>query len=117
MSRITKICYCKNSMKPEYYQHYSMPFFLEEAPSSYLCSQIIQIIARISYVNPDALMTFLATYHDNLPTSNENARMPESIRKIVSKDQTYDSVVNKLLTGWIVCFRDIFDPKFKKFTY
>ncbi|AJV93567.1 Kap120p [Saccharomyces cerevisiae YJM1527] len=88
--------------------------FLEEAPSSYLCSQIIQIIARISYVNPDALMTFLATYHDNLPTSNENARMPESIRKIVSKDQTYDSVVNKLLTGWIVCFRDIFDPKFKK---
>ncbi|KAF4006141.1 Importin beta-like domain protein [Saccharomyces cerevisiae] len=40
--------------------------------------------------------------------------MPESIRKIVSKDQTYDSVVNKLLTGWIVCFRDIFDPKFKK---
>ena len=34
--------------------------FLEEAPSSYLCSQIIQIIARISYVNPDALMTFFS---------------------------------------------------------
>ncbi|CAL9734912.1 importin beta-like protein Kap120p [Monosporozyma servazzii] len=88
--------------------------FKEESLSTYQCGQLLQIIARLSYVNPDALVEFLSNYYNQLPTSQENMQLPATSRRIVYKDYPFDTVIEKFLEVWIVCFKDIYDPKFKK---
>ncbi|CCH63047.1 hypothetical protein TBLA_0J00470 [Henningerozyma blattae CBS 6284] len=88
--------------------------FQEESLSSYQCNQLLQLIGRIAYVNPNALIEFLQSYHQNLPSSVENMELPMMERKIVYKDMTFDSIINKLLSIWINCFKDLYDPKQKK---
>ncbi|CCD25034.1 karyopherin KAP120 NDAI_0E02170 [Naumovozyma dairenensis CBS 421] len=88
--------------------------FKEERLSNYQCGQILQIIARISYANPDALLEFLQNYHSQLPTMNENSLLPIHDRRCVYGDMTFEQVIQRFISIWIVCFKDIYDPKFKK---
>ena len=87
---------------------------LEEALSSYQCLQVLQVISRITYVNPSAVMNFLTSYHSNLPLMEQNMQLPVTERKLVSSDMSYDDVVRKFISVWVVCFKDVYDPKQKK---
>ncbi|CAB4252744.1 Kap120p [Maudiozyma barnettii] len=88
--------------------------FLEESLSSYQCGQIFQIVGRLAYLNPDALLESLAQYHRSLPTMNENAHLPMKNRKSIFSDSSFEVVVQRFLSQWIVCYKEIYDPKFKK---
>lgn len=88
--------------------------FKEEQLSTYQCAQLLQIVARICYVNPDALLDYLSTYYNNLPNSQENSQLPQSKRRLVFKDMSFDDVIQKFVSIWIVCYEDLYDPKFKK---
>ncbi|KAG0667728.1 hypothetical protein C6P45_005449 [Maudiozyma exigua] len=87
--------------------------FLEETLSSYQCGQIFQIIGRLSYLNPDALLESLAQYHNSLPTMNENAHLPMKSKKTIFSDSSFDVVVQRFLSQWVVCYKEIYDPKLK----
>ncbi|CCF59679.1 hypothetical protein KAFR_0H02700 [Kazachstania africana CBS 2517] len=88
--------------------------FQEESLSSYQCGQIVQVIARISYVNPNALIEFLSNFYQSLPSSYENLQLPLAERKIVNKDMPFEEIIQKLIAVWIVCYKDLYDPKLKK---
>lgn len=88
--------------------------FLEESLASYQCGQIFQIIARIAYLNPDALFHFLSNYHQCVPAMSENAQLPIKNRKNIFRDSTFEVVIQKFLSIWIVCYKEIYDPKLKK---
>ncbi|CAR28532.1 hypothetical protein ZYGR_0S01650 [Zygosaccharomyces rouxii] len=88
--------------------------FKEESLSNYQCAQVIQIAARIAYLNPQVLIDFIAVYHQGSLSLAENQDLPISERKVVIKEMSLDEIVNKFLSIWIVCFREIYDPKVKK---
>lgn len=88
--------------------------FKEESLSNYQCAQIIQIAARVAYLNPQVLIDFFTAYHQELPTFAENQELHISERKVVAKDMSTEEIVNKFLSIWIVCFKEIYDPKVKK---
>lgn len=88
--------------------------FQEESLSNHQCGQLLQLIARICYVNPNAIIEFLQSYHTSLPNSNENLQLPILDRKVVYSDMPFDALVNKLVSIWILCYKDLYDPKFKK---
>lgn len=88
--------------------------FRDESLSSYQCAQVLQNVARIAYVNPQALMDALAVYHRSLPNALANNSLPLAERTVVNQDTPYDEVINKLISIWIVCYKDIYDPKLKK---
>ncbi|KAL3232221.1 Uncharacterized protein RNJ44_04137 [Nakaseomyces bracarensis] len=87
---------------------------LEESLSSYQLLQVLQIVARICFVNPSAYVEFLSTYHKTLPNSVHNLQLPAAERKLVVSDMAFDEVVRKFISIWIICFKDIYDPKQKK---
>lgn len=88
--------------------------FKEDALSTYQCGQLLQIIARLIYVNPDAIMEYLSNYHNQLPTVQENMQLPASSRRLVFKDYPLETLVEKFIEIWVVCFKDIYDPKIRK---
>lgn len=88
--------------------------FLEESLSTFQCGQMIQILARISYINPGSLLEFLSSYHQELPQMEENMKLPLNERKLVFREMAFDALIKKFLAVWIVCFKDMFDPKIKK---
>ncbi|KAK5961691.1 karyopherin KAP120 PWA37_001064 [Arxiozyma heterogenica] len=88
--------------------------FKEDALSTYQCGQLLQIIARLTYVNPDAIIEYLSTYHSQLPTVQENMQLSAMSRKLVFKDYPLETLVEKFIEIWIFCFKDIYDPKIKK---
>ncbi|CDH14024.1 probable Importin beta-like protein KAP120 [Zygosaccharomyces bailii ISA1307] len=88
--------------------------FKEEPLSSYQCAQVIQICARVAYVNPQALIDFISAYHQHLPSFTQNQELSISERRVVSSSMSVEDVLTKFLSVWIVCFKDIFDPKMKK---
>lgn len=87
---------------------------LEESLSSYQLLQVFQVIARICFVNPSAFIEFLSSYHKSLPNSMQNLQLPEAERKLVVNDMPFEEVVRKFISVWIICFKDIYDPKQKK---
>ncbi|EDO17042.1 hypothetical protein Kpol_530p12 [Vanderwaltozyma polyspora DSM 70294] len=88
--------------------------FLEESLSNYQCGQLLQIIARIAYINPNGLMEFMTLYHSQLPPMQQNMMLPMEERKLISSDLPFDQMLTKLINSWVLCFRDLFDPKIKK---
>lgn len=88
--------------------------FLEESISLHQCGNILLIIARIAFANPQSIIEFLSSYQQTLPTSEENNRLPQNEKKLVTKEMPFDNVVNKFVSIWIVCFKEIYDPKLKK---
>ena len=70
--------------------------------------------SRIAYVNPGALLEFLSNYQQQIPTSNENANLPLLERRIVYKDMPFEDLIRKLISIWVVCLKDVYDPKAKK---
>ena len=88
--------------------------FQEETLSNHQCGQLLQVIARIAYVNPNALIEFLTLYHQSLPSATENAQLSPSERKVVFGGVAFDQMLSKLISSWVVCFKDLFDPKLKK---
>ncbi|CCK72223.1 karyopherin KAP120 KNAG_0J01420 [Huiozyma naganishii CBS 8797] len=88
--------------------------FKQDQLSTYQCGQIFQIVARLSYVNPDTLIKTLSNYHQNIPNSQENLQLPEVDRRVVFSDMAFDDLIQRFISIWVVCFKDIYDPKFKK---
>lgn len=88
--------------------------FKEASLSSYQRIQVIQIVARIAYVNPQDLMSFLSSYHQSTPTSMEIQSLPAADRLCISRDISFDEAVNKFISIWLSDFKDLFDPKIKK---
>lgn len=88
--------------------------FREEAISGYQCAQLLQTVARIAFFNPQSIVQFIAEYSKSLPSGVENSRLPLIERKLVTSDMEFEVIVNKFITIWIICFRDIYDPKLKK---
>lgn len=88
--------------------------FKEASLSSYQRIQVIQIVARIAYVNPQALMGFFSSYHQSTPTIMETQALPVADRLCISRDMPFDEVVNKFIAIWLSDLKDVFDPKTKK---
>lgn len=88
--------------------------FKEESLSNYQCSQVIQIAARVAYLNPQILIDFIVAYHQDLPNFKENQDLPIAERKVVIKEMTLNEIISKFLSIWVVCFKEIYDPKVKK---
>lgn len=88
--------------------------FKEESLSAHQCGQLLQVVSRIAYVNPGALLEFLSNYQQQIPTSNENANLPLLERRIVYKDMPFEDLIRKLISIWVVCLKDVYDPKAKK---
>lgn len=88
--------------------------FKEESLSGYHSSQVIQIVARIAYVNPQALLDSLSSYHQLLAPRMENMELPLLERSVVFREMPFDEIVVKLISIWIVNFKDVYDPKNKK---
>ncbi|GMM56878.1 Kap120 protein [Maudiozyma humilis] len=88
--------------------------FLDETLSSYQLGQIFQIVSRMCYLNPNALLGFLAEYHRTVPSMHESAQLPLKDKKSIFRDSTFDAVLQRFLSQWVVCYKEIYDPKFKK---
>ncbi|QLL30910.1 hypothetical protein HG536_0A07250 [Torulaspora globosa] len=88
--------------------------FKENALSGYQRVQVIQIVARIAYVRPEALMSVLSSYHQALPTLKEVQEFPANDRLSIYREMSFEQTVSKLLSIWISDFKDLYDPKNKK---
>lgn len=88
--------------------------FKDAQLSSYQRIQVIQILARIAYVNPQVLMGFLSSYHQSTPTSAEAQSLPASDKLCISSDMPFVEVVGKFITIWMSDYKDLYDPKIKK---
>lgn len=88
--------------------------FKDNALSGHQRILVIQIVARIAYVSPQALMGVLSSYHQELPTLTEVQQLPATDRLSVYREMPFEEVVSKLLSIWITDFKDLYDPKNKK---
>lgn len=88
--------------------------FKDSSLSGHQRVQVFQIVARIAYVSPEALMGILSSYHQNLPSLSKAPEQPASDRLSVYSEMSFEDVVGKLISTWISDFNDLYDPKLKK---
>lgn len=88
--------------------------FREDQISLFQAGQLLQTIARIAYFDPGSIIQLLEQYRSALPTSEQNSLLPLEERKVLSVETPLENVINKLVTIWILCFKDFFDPRVRK---
>lgn len=88
--------------------------FREDQISLFQAGQLLQTIARIAYFDPGSIIQLLERYRSALPTSERNSLLPLEERKVLSVETPLENVINKLVTIWILCFKDFFDPRVRK---
>ncbi|CEP64088.1 karyopherin KAP120 LALA0_S10e01992g [Lachancea lanzarotensis] len=88
--------------------------FKEEPISSFQAGQLLQIIARVAFINPQSILQILEAFYYQLPNSSENSYLPLDQRKAINREMSFEDVVSKFMTIWILCFKDFYDPKVRK---
>ncbi|SCU89469.1 LAFA_0E18294g1_1 [Lachancea sp. 'fantastica'] len=88
--------------------------FKEEQISSFQAGQLLQVIARVAFVNPQSILQILEAYYYQLPNSSENSYLSLDQRRVINRDMSFEDVVSKFMNIWILCFKDFYDPKVKK---
>lgn len=88
--------------------------FLKVPLSSYQCGHLLQVISRISFINPNSVLEFLSSYHQSLPNNEQNVVLPENEKKIITSNDSFDDLIVCYIKRWCQSINDLYDPKLRK---